>query len=244
MEENTPKKLSSILIEAMQSRNLTLEKLAVSTNISERFLEPLLTDDFKLLPASPYLHGYIIKIGTTLGLDGEELWNTYFKNNEDIRRSGKTDELPKNRFEKTHMNKKVIVAGALGILFLIFIVWRVQAYFAPPSLSFENLADNMVVESGKFTLRGNTNPSNQLFLNGEQIYPSPNGNFEKELELQPGWNAFSFKVKKFLGSEYTYEKQIFRKTDETPAPQGTTTLEIAPKEEENNDTTINSTTTR
>src|SRR3989344_4041869 len=98
----------------------------------------------------------------------------------------------------------------------------------------------MVVENKEYVIKGNSDPSRQLILNGEQLYPAPNGDFEKTIELQPGFNALSFKIKKFLGSEYTIEKQIFYKTDETPAPRNIP-LETPAKERENISTTTTST---
>lgn len=240
MEETTHRKLSSLLLDAMQAKGLNVEKLATLTNISERFIEPLLSDDFKKLPASPYLHGYIVKIGSVLGLDGEEVWNAFFKENDEVKRSGKFDELPKNRFEKRHIDRRVVAGGALGILFLIFVIWRIQVYFAPPALALSDFTENMVVENKEYVIKGNSDPSRQLFLNDEQIYPAENGDFEKTIELQPGWNALSFKIKKFLGSEYTIEKQIFYKTDETPAPRNSA-LAPQPEAGENVSTTTTST---
>lgn len=237
------RKLSSVLLDAMQAKNLNVDKLATLTNISERFIEPLLSDELKKLPSSPYLHGYIVKIGSVLGLDGEEMWSVYFKENLEVRRSGKFDDLPKNRFEKRHIDRRIVFGGALGIIFLIFAIWRIQVYFGPPALSLADFTDNMVVETPEYTMRGNVDAKHQLILNGEQIYQESNGDFEKEIALQPGWNALSFKIKKFLGNEYTIEKQIFLKTDKTPAPRGAP-LENKLQESENNGTTTNSTTTQ
>lgn len=234
------RKLSSILLDAMQAKNLNVEKLSALTNISERFIEPLLTDEFKKLPASPYLHGYVVKIGSVLGLDGEEVWNAFFKESDEVKRSGKFDDLPKNRFEKKQIDRRVVFGGVFGILFLIFVIWRIQVYFGPPALTLTDFTDNMVVEAKEYTIKGNVDPKNQLIFNGEQIYPEPNGNFEKTIELQPGFNALSFKVKKFLGSEYTFEKQIFYKTDETPAPRNLP-LETPPEVKENKSTTTTTT---
>lgn len=206
------RKLSSVLAEAMQAKNMSLEKLANLSNISERFLEPLLTDKHAKLPASPYLRGYILKIAGILNLDGEKIWETYFRENDMLRKSGGKDALPKNRFEKIRIDRKYIIAGVLAFLALIYVVWRIQAYFSPPPLALPDLTDNMIVEESSFTIKGNIDPKNQLSLNGEQIYPDEAGNFEKTVDLQPGFNALSFKIKRFLGNEYTLEKQIFWKT--------------------------------
>lgn len=205
------RKLSSVLGEAMQAKNMSLEKLSQVSHISERFLIPLLSDKFEKLPASPYLHGYILKITGILNLDGEKIWEIYFKNSDYIRKSGKSDELPKNRFAKIRVNRRTFIIGIIVLVFLVYSGWKIQAYFSPPPLTLHNFSDNMVVETSEFTLKGNEDPRNQMFLNGEQIYPDAEGNFEKVLTLQPGFNALSFKIKKFLGREYIIEKQIYYK---------------------------------
>lgn len=241
------KKLSSLLTEAMNAKNMTLEKLSQASNISERFLEPLFQDKLEKLPSSPYLHGYILKISEVLGLKGEEVWKIYFKENDLVKKSGKHDELPKNRFEKVKFDRRIIVGVILGVIFLVYIIWKIQIHFSPPPFTLENLEDNMVVEAKEFVLNGNINPKHQLFLNGEQIYPDTEGDFEKKIELQEGFNALSFKIKKFLGNEYTIEKQIYLKTENSNKtnvkPSGGTILEKQAVEGENKSTTTNTTTT-
>jgi cytoskeletal protein RodZ len=239
MEENT-RKLSSVLAEAMQAKNMSVEKLATLSNVSERFLEPLLTDRYTKLPASPYLRGYIFKIASILNLDGEKIWETYFRESDLVRRSGGGDSLPKNRFEKIRIDRKYIVGALLALLALIYVVWRIQAYFSPPPLSLPELSDNMIVAESSFTIKGNIDPKHQLSLNGEQIYPDESGNFEKTIELQPGFNALSFKIKKFLGNEYTIEKQIFWKTV-TSSKTVSPALENEPEASENKNTLPTST---
>lgn len=211
MEENT-RKLSSILAEAMQAKNISFEKLAALSNVSERFLEPLLQDDYAHLPASPYLRGYILKISQVLGLEGEKIWETYFKESPVVRKSGGTDELPKNRFEKAKIDRRYIAGAILGLVFIVYVGWKIQSYFSVPNLELQDFTENMVTEKSPYELSGVIDPKNQLFINGEQIYPDETGKFEKTVELQPGFNALSFKIKKFLGSEYIIEKQIYFKT--------------------------------
>jgi transcriptional regulator with XRE-family HTH domain len=238
--EPDARKLSSILIEAMQVKNMSLEKLASVSGVSERFIEPLLRDDYGRMPASPYLHGYILKISQALAIDGEYIWENYFKASDAIRKAGKSDALPRNRFEKVRIDRKYIVGAVLALLALVYIVSRVQAYFSPPPLSLEDFSENMVVDDSTYTVRGSTDPKNQLFLNGEQIYPAESGAFEREIELQPGFNALSFKIKKFLGREYVIEHQIYWKT--ATSTRGTIpALESSAEREENSEETATNT---
>lgn len=210
--ESNTRSLSTTLIEAMKIKGFSLEKLAQITGVSDRFIEYLLGEKLDQLPSAPYIHGYILKIGEALGLDGENLWREFFKNSRIVRTSGARDALPGNEMHRKKINKKVAVVIMLAVFVLSYVAFRIQAYFGEPYFVLENLTDNMVVAEQSFTIRGKINIRDQIMLNGEQVYPNEKGVFEKKIQLQPGFNALSFKIKKFLGKEYTIDKQIFYKT--------------------------------
>ena len=101
------KNLINLILEALKLKGMNLEKLSQLSGVSERSLALLLEEQFDKLPPAPYVHGYLVKIAETLNLDGRELWREYLKNNEEIRRSGKEDILPLNRFAIPKLNKKL-----------------------------------------------------------------------------------------------------------------------------------------
>ncbi len=207
-EEKNP---SFIIANAMKSKGMTVEKLAQLTGVSDRFLESIVDENFKELPSSPYVHGYILKIAEALNLNGEELWKEYFEKNENIKRSGSADSLPGNRFLIKHINKNIVLGVAAGIIIVVFVFWRIQSRVGEPSLSLSDFKDEMIVEQTVFDLKGKIDPRDQLTLNEEILYPDVDGNFEKKISLEPGFNTLTFKVKKFLGKEYIIKKQIFLK---------------------------------
>lgn len=207
-EEN--KNLPSIILDSLRAKGLNLERLSQLSGVSERFLNLLIDGKFEKLPSRPYAHGYLLKIADILNLDGENLWQEFLKNNETIKRSGKNDELPKNRFALPKFNKKFIIAVLLIIVFGIFIAARASSFLSKPQLDLENPKENkIIVQEPNFTVKGKINPEDRLTLNNEQIYPDKSGHFEKIIELQPGFNTLTFKVKKFLGNEHIIAKQIF-----------------------------------
>lgn len=210
--ESDTKNLSAMLIEAMKIKGFSLEKLAQTTGVSDRFIEYLLGEKFDQLPSSPYMHGYILKIGEALDLDGERLWREFFKNSKVVRTSGASDALPGNEVHKKRINKKVTAIIVFIVIALSYITFRIQTYFGEPYFILENLTDNMIVTEQSFTIKGKINTRDQIMLNGEQVYPNEEGVFEKKIQLQSGFNALSFKIKKFLGKEYIIDKQIFYKT--------------------------------
>lgn len=210
--ESNTRSLSATLIEAMKIKGFSLEKLAQITGVSDRFIEYLLGEKFDQLPSAPYIHGYILEIGKALGLDGENLWRDFFKNSRIVRTSGARDALPGNEVHRKKINKKVVVIIVLAVFVLSYVAFRIQVYFGEPYFILENVTDNMTVTDPSFIIKGEIHIRDQIMLNGEQIYPNEDGAFEKKIQLQSGFNALGFKIKKFLGKEYTIDKQIFYKT--------------------------------
>lgn len=203
--------LSSIIVNALKSKGLTVEKLSVVSGVSERFITLLIEEDFKKLPALPYSHGYIVKISEVLGLDGQELWNRFFKDNEMLKKSGGEDRLPHNRFAVSKINKKLIVAAIVALIIAIYFLFRILISFdVSRELTLIGMeGETILAHEPRFEVRGRVSPDYQLTLNGDQVYPDVNGNFEEVLNLDPGFNTVIFNVKGMLGREGRVVKQIF-----------------------------------
>jgi lambda repressor-like predicted transcriptional regulator len=214
--ENENKNLANLILEALKLKGLNLDKLSQLTGVSERSLALILEERFDKLPSAPYVHGYLVKIAEILNLDGQKLWQEYLKNNAEIRRSGQEDTLPLNRFAIPKLNKKIIAAAGAVIIVLIFVIFRLPALFGQPELKISNIKDNpTVVQEANFIIRGIMNPADELTVNGEIVYPDKDGNFEKNILLQSGFNNIIFQTKKLLGKTYTVTKQIFYQTTST-----------------------------
>ena len=201
---------SSILIQAIKARGLTTEKLAALSGVSDRFLESLVEEKFDSLPPEPYVRGYLLKIAEVLGLDGEALWAEYLKDNNLIRRPGKGDELPKNRFAPPKINVKFVLLGILIVALAAFLFLRLPLFSSGKALELTSpREDSTVVNDRKFVLEGRIDSVYALSVNGERIYPDDRDSFKKDVELQAGFNTFIFTFKKALGKEQILTKQIF-----------------------------------
>jgi hypothetical protein len=206
--ESESKKLSEIILEAIRAKNLTIEKLAQMTGISDRFLGLMVEEKFDELPPAPYLRGYLLKISDVLNIDGQQLWREYLKYRESMKRSGSKDILPSNRFENPKLNKKIIFA-VIVLLPLTYFAVQIPKLIGRPQLYLANFEDNMTVAESAFTIRGRIKPTDTLTINQEEVYLGENGEFAKTVNLSPGFNTFVFKVKRFLGKENIVTKQIY-----------------------------------
>jgi hypothetical protein len=215
MEPETKNSFSEILLEALRTKGVTTEKLAQLTGISDRYLTALVGDELGKLPPAPYVHGYVLRIAEALGMDGEALWQEYPKDPGTLRRSGKRDMLPMNRFVTPQINKRVLGIGALVILVVVYGIIRLPSIVGMPTLTLTSITDMMVVSTSTFTIVGSMNPADELTINGEAVYPESNGTFSRSVELESGFNTFEFRVKRFLGKENVLVRQVFYKTDGT-----------------------------
>lgn len=216
--------LSSVIADLMRTKGISIEKLSHTTGISERHIELLVEGRIDKLPASPYLHGYILKIGEVLGFEGEELWSTYAERNTDIRRSGEKDILPRNRFKTSAISKKHISIGVVVLFVIIYVAFRLPYIVGKPELSIENIPDNLIVDTNIFVLRGTINPHDQLTINNEIVYPNSDGSFELPLQLTSGFNTFEITTKQSLGGATTITKQIFYQVPDAVTTGTTPTL--------------------
>lgn len=207
--EQENKNITNLIIDSLRIKGMSVEKLAQITGISERFLEDLLEEKFDKLPSYPYVRGYLIKIGNILNLDGEKLWQDYIKYNQSIKSSGRKDRLPFNRFTISLVNKKIISVVAIVLFLGGYMGFKLIDFFKTPKLNLENVADAMTVQTKEFKIKGKVDFKNNLTLNNEEVYSDKEGNFEKDILLQPGFNTLTFKIKKFLGKEFVVEKRIF-----------------------------------
>lgn len=226
MENTQHATFSTLLIEALKAKGLSVEELAEKTGISERFINLLFEERLKELPSLPYLRGYVFRIADELGINGSEFWDTYFKNNELLRSSGHSDRLPENRFALARINKKVVLGVVIVFGIIIYLIVRSLITFdLARALILPDFKDeHIIVNEPSFEVRGTVNPSYQLTVNDELIYPDVDGNFQITLKLQPGFNTVVFEVQGLLGKTTEVVKQLFYEI--LSEPVATTTREF------------------
>lgn len=207
--ENTQKPFHEYLREAMAQKGVSTARLAELTDIQQRHIEALLDGRVYDLPPAPYVRGYITRIATTLGLDGEELRSLLQGHATLLRTSGAHDRLPINRYALQKVSRKKLFAGIVVILILGYIGARFNTLTGKPSLRIEEPATaTIIVTVPEFTIRGSVTPSDKLLVNNEEIPTSEHGTFEKTILLQPGINTVHVIAKRLLGRTSDEIRQI------------------------------------
>lgn len=201
----------------MKQKNISYEKLAVLSNIPEKYIVAVQNTDVKNLPAFPYVRGYLKKICEILGLDFEEIWKQY-RTELYHKTSGAFDKLPANRFAIQKINKKALTWGLVILLALILLGVNFNNFFGKPLLRIDSPAQTISTSSqSSIELSGNIDPSDKLTINDKEMIINNNGDFRSTYELQPGLNTIEFKVKKLMGRENSEIRQVlFESTSTIP----------------------------
>lgn len=205
---NEQKSFQEFFNDILAVRGLTIEKLAELTETPSRYLAAISSGDFQKLPALPYTRGYLMKIAEILGIDGDELWQTY--KDEIALKISVPDKLPSNRFAVRRFGKMKIIIGIILISVIIYLVWQSGNLLGIPKIEITYPeTDDLVLSIPLIKLVGKiSNPKDKLTVNNEQIFINSDGSFEKEIFLRPGANDIEFKVKRFLGKEIKVVKKV------------------------------------
>lgn len=184
----------------LKEHGLTLKRLSEITGISVKHLEALVNGNFSGLPSSPYFHGYLNKLGGTLGFDAS-VWWAKFKEGGFVKDAGAQDSSPKNRFIEPQV-KKILWIGAAAVALGLYFILRFTAIIGAPIVALTSPAINPAHASeATFDLAGTMKNGNDLYVNGERVEVSAGGAWTKAVLLTPGTNTVEIKAKKFLGGE-------------------------------------------
>lgn len=198
---------ANFLNERMRERGLNMRRLSEVSGVSVKHLEAIFSGDENRMPSYPYLKGYLLKLGEILDFNSDEAWE-HMKKFSAPKSSGKTDELPKNRFSKKPTGKYFIIGAVILILF-VYVVLRFYSISGTPVVVVSSPQENMgVVVENSVSLAGHVSNSDELRINGELVQPQVNGDWEKIFLLQPGINTLEITAKKFLGRETKVIRQV------------------------------------
>ena len=178
------------LREEREKQGLSLEEVAKATKIRVAFLEGIEKGNYKDLPSSAYIQGFVKNYIDFLGLPQKEfvaLFRREFNEKEYI------GVLPKNisankeiSLNRVRIRQAVVLVGALllGLLVYIFLQYR-QAFFNP-SLTIVTPKEASVVSSQTVTVTGKTDANASVTVNGSPVFVDPSGNFTKEITVFSG----------------------------------------------------------
>lgn len=194
-----------------EAKHVSTDEMARELKIAPRYVAALEEGAYHVFPAKIYAHGFLKRSLVFLGITekyqqaacmelfGEE-WLAHFP--------GKDQEpvaLPTSTKKHAWPLTPTRLAQAIGVIalaaFLVFLGIQLVHFTGAPRLALQEPVDEFAVDIPFVRVKGSTEKESQLTVNGREVTIDGAGNFDAEIDLQPGVNILEFLVRNRFGKE-------------------------------------------
>ncbi len=194
-----------------EAKHVSTDEMARELKIAPRYVAALEEGAYHIFPAKIYAHGFLKRSLVFLGITekyqqaacmelfGEE-WLARFP--------GKDQEpvaLPTSTKKHAWLLTPMRLAQALSVIalaaFLVFLGIQLAHFTGAPRLALQEPVDAFAVDIPFVRVKGATEKESQLTVNGREVTIDGAGNFDAEIDLQPGVNILEFLVRNRFGKE-------------------------------------------
>ena len=194
-----------------EAKHVSTNEMARELKIAPRYVAALEEGAYHIFPAKIYAHGFLKRSLVFLGITEEyqqaacmelfgEEWLTHFP--------GKDQEpvaLPTSTKKHAWLLTPSRLLQALGVIalaaFLVFLGIQLMHFTGAPRLALQEPVDEFAVDMPFVRVKGATEKESQLTVNGREVTIDGAGNFDAEIDLQPGVNILEFLVRNRFGKE-------------------------------------------
>lgn len=195
-----------------RKRRLSIEEVAKGTKIRPQFLEALEHGDYKKLPSSAYVQGFIKIYAEYLGLPKREilaLFRREFNEREFIEVLPESFTNPTSRlFAGLRFGQATIIITLIILFVLGFTFFQYKAAFFAPSLVVLEPTENQVITVPNTTVVGNTEQNVTVTIDDNPVVVSKDGLFKKNITVLAGTTDITVKAVNNFGRETTLVRHI------------------------------------
>jgi len=202
-----------VLKNKRESLGKDLNTVSVDTKIQKRFLEYIENNQYDKFDSEVFISGFIKIYSKYLGLDVEKLLAIYRRSN---LKNGKKVEEKKNVIQrksniKINISPQIFAIVLLVVFFLSvvgYIGYQIYKFQTPPQLTIVEPLDEYRTEENSVIVKGNTESTSSVTINGEPVETDSLGYFEKEIELKEGVNTITITSKKDSNNQLETTKTL------------------------------------
>lgn len=210
--------LGELLQKKRQEAGFSLHQLSRRTLIAERYLEAIECEEWNRLPGEVYIKNFLKRYAFEVGLDPIRVENSYkrfggWENNLSVKSLQKTLPLSSTHFMILPKYIRNFFIGCVLCILFGYLGWQAKMYFTPPELNIYTPVDNLITSEPNVLLQGSTDPEIEVKVNDVLISVNE-GNFEEELDLQPGLNILKVTATKKHGPTNEVYRRVMWRTDE------------------------------
>ena len=202
-----------ILKNKREALGKSIATVSSDTKIQKRFVEYIENDEYDKFDSDVFASGFIKIYSQYLGLDVDKLLALYRRSNlkENTKNSQKVEKIVKRRNLNIHITPQTLAIIILSIFFVCvigYVGYQIYKFQKPPELTILQPEDEYKTKEDKVLVKGNTDSSSTVIVNGDQIDVDSLGYFEKEIKLNAGVNTITVISKKNSSNNLETSKVI------------------------------------
>ena len=210
-----PTRVGSRLQKLRQKYNVTLTELSKKTKINREHLQMMEDCHFKKLKMAPiYQKNFVRKYVEALGVNPEPFIKQFII--EEMIENKKNKHPHKIiKFKYSNFLPSIIRYGLIIIIALSligYLGWQVKQIIEPPNLIIYTPQEGNITKEKQLIVKGKTDKTTSLTINGQDVGHTETGNFEATLDLTNGVNTITITAKKRHGKTTTEVRHIILKT--------------------------------
>lgn len=225
-----PRSVGEQLRAVREGKGLELEALARALRIPVKTLRALEEGDFSVLPPDVYVRGFLKQYAEALGLNPVPLLRELAVERARFPISSKP--LPWVHRDRpnwklplwillTRRSLAILIGGGSATAVLLYVLFNVRTFTRAPQLGVFDPPKDMEVRESALTVRGRTDATAELFMNGERTLVRDDGSFSETVGLGEGVNTLRIVAKSIGGRETVVVREILRRP---PSPRASADL--------------------
>lgn len=196
---------------ARKKKNITLEQASKDLRIRSEFLQALEKGEYKELPSSAYVMGFVGNYAQYLGLSKKETVAMFRREFDEEK---EYTVLPDKFTNRTDFKVHKFRFPQLGILVVIilgifgYILFQYRFAFLDPLLEVSSPVEKVTLHTTEVTVVGRSDPNATIFVNNDAVSVNKDGTFRKQLGVFEGETVITISAVNRFGKKSTIERRV------------------------------------
>lgn len=179
-------------------QGVSIAEVAIATKIRPQFLTSIEKGEYKLLPSSAYVQGFIRNYAEFLGMPVKDTLALFRREFDEREYLG---VLPES-FTKKHssslpsfrLGPTALLLGAIVLFVIGYVFFQYRSAFLNPQLTITSPKENATIVTQVISVVGKTEQNISVTVNDEPVYVQKDGLFNKDVTVFSGPNVITVKA--------------------------------------------------
>lgn len=193
-------------------QGLSIAEVAKATKIRLQFLSSIESGDYKLLPSSAYIQGFIRNYAEFLGLPVKDTLALFRREFDEREYLGVLPESFTNkkasRLPGFRLGPTALLLGAIVLFVIGYVFFQYRSAFLSPDLTISSPKENATVAAQVVSVVGKTEQNISVTVNDDPVYVEKDGSFTKDVTVFSGQQVITVKAINSFGKKAVVTRHI------------------------------------